>query len=1115
MSLDRESHDEDSNSSTLNESLTTPLISLIESGDVETNVESNVQSYSNTVVTSQLLQTQSGFQKFSALISIGGMSCAACANSITNGVSQLNFVDEITVNNLTHSGTVRWTGARSDIDKIIEQIEDMGFEAILDHVNSKAVSARSSQNLFVVDLAISGLTCGSCVESITRGLQSLPFVTNVTINFLSHSGKVEFESRENAGEVIAKIEDLGYNASIHSISPVNLDADPDTSTGARTVSILINGMFNVRCVDMVLDSLNDISGLQIQENPSLENPIITITYFPQPPSLTVRIILNAIDSVDKAFQSEVYHPPSNEERSRVMQRRARHQLLGRLAFVFLISIPTFLVGMVFMTFVSPENKIRRYLEQPMWLQITLMDWTLLLLTTPVMFYGADLFHKRAFKEIYALWRPGSSTPLAQRFYRFGSMNLLISAGTAVAYIASLVSLIFDAYYGTAPGQRRSTCFDSVVFLTLFILAGRCLETYSKERTDDAVASLGKLLPSEAVLVENARNPGSERLQNISIHLLEVGDVVSVPHGSSPPADGIIIGDGSYQFDESSLTGESTSVKKEVGDQVFAGSINVGSPMQVRLTGVGGLSMLDQIITVVREGQSKRASIERAVDSLTAHFVPVITLIAIITFITWVTLALSGALPADFLDSSHMGWTFWSLEFAIAVFVVACPCGLALAAPTALFVGGGVAARHGILVQGGGEAFQEASRLNAVVFDKTGTLTDSGSLHVSDCEVLIGNMEQLSVAWNVTQGLEEQSKHPIANAVRQFCQQKESPSVQILESDIQEIAGHGMQGTFTLSLDNEDASTNVCYEAAIGNERLLHRLSPMNTDTYYLSSLLSKYQTAGKSIAILSLRRCDPQEASERPPFIPVLVFAISESIRPNAARVIAKLQKRQVDVFMCTGDNKRTAHAVADTLGIPRTHVMANVLPTEKAEFVHQVQEGSLELQSNTASATRNNRKGSPSRSIVAFVGDGVNDAPALAAADVSVAMASGSDVAISSASFILLNSDISNILELVLLSRRVFRRVKLNFCWALVYNVCLIPIAAGVLYPIVIGQTERVIDGKPVLVDRHLRLSPVWAALAMAMSSISVVCSSLALGIETRHVKRFFKQMFKRRTQK
>lgn len=1108
MSLDQGSHDDDSSSSTLNETPAIPLISPVE-GDLE--IGATVHNDSQADMMPKLLQPQPGFQKFSAIISVGGMSCAACANSITNGVREnLKFVNDISVNNLTHSAAVRWTGSRSDVDKIIEQIEDMGFEAILDHVNSKAVSARSNQNVYVVDLVISGLTCGSCVESITRGLQSLPFITNVVINFLSHSGKVEFEGRENAGEIIAKIEDLGYNASIHSISPVNSDVDAVTPTGARTISIRINGIFNDHCVDKILKSLNDISGLKVEEQPSLDNPIVTITYFPQPPSLTIRSILNTIDSIDKAFHAEAYRPPSNEERSRLMQKRARVQLLRRLVFVFVISIPTFLIGMVFMSFVAPDNKIRKYLETPQWLQITRMDWALLVLTTPVMFYGADLFHKRAFKEIYALWRPGSPTPLAQRFFRFGSMNLLISAGTAVAYVASLVSLIFDAVYGTAPDAHRSTCFDSVVFLTLFILAGRCLETYSKERTDDAVASLGQLLPSEAILVEHSGSSGSERFQNISTHLLEIGDIVSVPHGASPPADGIILGNGAYHFDESSLTGESTSVKKSVGDQVFAGAINVGSPVQVQLTGVGGLSMLDQIISVVREGQSKRASIERAVDTLTAHFVPVITLIAIITFITWVSLASAGVLPRDYLDSSHMGWTFWSLEFAIAVFVVACPCGLALAAPTALFVGGGVAARHGILVKGGGEAFQEASRLNAVVFDKTGTLTDSGSLHISDCEVLTGNLEQLSVAWNIAQSLEEQSKHPIATAIRRFCQEKEAPSVHVVDSDITEIAGHGMQGTFTLSLDNEGSdgsSTNVQYEAAIGNERLQQRLSPPSTDSYYLSSLLSKYQTTGKSVVILSLRRRDAPEASKRTPFTPVIVFAISETIRPEAARVVAKLQSRQVDVFMCTGDNQTTAHAVADSLGIPRTHVMAGVLPTEKANFVNQVQQGSLEFES---SSTRGNKKAkteNSQRSIVAFVGDGVNDAPALAAADVSVAMASGSDVAISSASFILLNSDIGNILELVLLSRRVFRRVRLNFLWALVYNVCLIPIAAGVLYPIVIGQKEQIIDGRVILVDKHFRLSPVWAALAMALSSISVVCSSLALGIEKRHLTQLFER--------
>jgi P-type E1-E2 ATPase len=230
------------------------------------------------------------------------------------------------------------------------------------------------------------------------------------------------------------------------------------------------------------------------------------------------------------------------------------------------------------------------------------------------------------------------------------------------------------------------------------------------------------------------------------------------------------------------------------------------------------------------------------------------------------------------------------------------------------------------------------------------------------------------------------------------------------------------------------------------------------------------------------------------------VLATSDTIRPEAVDIISQLQKRRVDVFMCTGDNQTTAHAVADMLRIPRSNVMANVLPAEKASFVRQIQEGS----SDTPTTTSNTKQ---SRPIVAFVGDGVNDSPALAAADVSIAMASGSDVAINSASFILLNSDLSTILQLVLLSRRVFNRVRMNFGWAVVYNLCLVPVAAGVFYPIVSGHHYNSVGGEMVMVNEHWRLSPVWAALAMALSSISVVASSLALRIDMGSLTRIFRR--------
>jgi heavy metal translocating P-type ATPase len=1051
-----------------------------------------------------------GDREFNARISIGGMSCASCVNTITKEVQQLDFVREVTINLLTSSATLLYTGPQTNIYKIIDLIEDIGYEASVDEVEPVVATAPSAP-AYLAEIAIGGMTCGSCSATITRGLEELPFVTEVSVNLLAHSGRVQFVGRENVDAILEKIDDLGYEASLDNIQPVVMNNEEDRNQ-KRTVSIRVDGMFCHHCPERILDSLKVFPLVECERTLSLDNNVLKVTYTPDHPSLTIRAIIRVVESAHDVFQASVFHPPSLEDRSRAMQLHERRRLLMRFAFVLLVAIPTFLIGIVFMSLVSSNNGVRKYLEQPTWAgSVSRIEWALFIMTTPVMFYGTDIFHVRAMKEIYSLWRPGSRTPILRRFYRFGSMNLLISAGTTVAYVSSLAVLIMDAAANTSNSSHSSTTyFDSVVFLTLFILAGRFMEAYSKARTGDAVASLGKLRPSEAILVENSipadqtesGNPSSvESQQRIAVDLLEIGDVVSIPHGASPPADGVIIGHNTYQFDESSLTGESKPVQKSAGDQVFTGSVNVGQPVKIKITALGGSSMLDQIISVVREGQSRRAPLERVADVLTSHFVPVITLIAILTFIIWLSLGLSGALPPDYLDTERGGWAFWSLEFAIAVFVVACPCGLALAAPTALFVGGGLAARHGILVKGGGEAFQEASRLNAIIFDKTGTLTEGGSLKVSDHEVLLTDAEQIRVSWKLAQQLEESSNHPIARAVSVFC--KGRSEIPVVASDIEERSGKGMTGTFTVSINNpaSDSSTTVVYEAAIGSEALLQSLASA-VDTSRLSSLLKEYQAAGKSTAILSLRKIEPT-STEKPSFTPAIVFATTDAIRPHASEVISQLRKRHVDVFMCTGDNPTTAYAVADMVGISRSNVMANVMPAGKADFVRKVQDGLYPVRNEDEAESQTNRSGS--RSIVAFVGDGVNDSPGLAAADVSIAMASGSDVAMNSASFILLNSELDTILQLVLLSRRVFNRVKMNFGWAVVYNLCLVPVAAGVFYPIISGQKHMMMDGEMVTVNDHWRLSPVWAALAMALSSVSVICSSLALAIDGQTIRKVF----------
>ncbi|KAJ5492944.1 hypothetical protein N7539_001690 [Penicillium diatomitis] len=982
-------------------------------------------------------------ETYSARISIGGMTCASCVNSVTAALQEMSGVEEVSVNLLTNSAALIFVGPRDYVDEITERVEDIGFEAVLDNVNQ---------------------------------------ISQPTHRQTAHAG--------------------------HDAARRHADADSPSQaasmdrTPKRTISILVNGMFCHHCPEKVMDSLSRLQNVSVNQAPTEKRPIVEITYTPAPPTMTVRSIIKTIDDAHAAFQPSVYHPPSIEERSRAMQIHERQRLLSRLVFVLAVAIPTFIIGIVFMSLVSPRNPTRRYLEQKMWSgSVTRIEWALFIMSTPVMVFGADVFHTRALKEIRALWRRGSRVPVLRRFYRFGSMNLLISAGTSVAYFSSLAILIVDALRGFKASAHGTTYFDSVVFLTLFILAGRFLEAYSKARTGDAVSALGNLRPSCALLVgdrsvEDEVSTGftAESTVKISVDLLEVGDHVLIPHGTSPPADGVVVSDGIYQFDESSLTGESRPVPKRQGDEVFSGSVNVGKPVRVRITELGGSSMLDRIIAVVREGQSKRAPLERVADILTSHFVPVITLIAILTFVVWLALGHAGALPGDYLDSSRGGWTFWSLEFAIAVFVVACPCGLALAAPTALFVGGGLAAQHGILVKGGGEAFQEASRLEAIVFDKTGTLTEGGSLKVTEHEFLTKDPELISVSWTLARSLEENSNHPIAQAISAFCQSQ--ATIDIVSSDVQEISGQGLKGSFQVDLDKGQS-----YEAVIGNERLLRSIHPLESDTFFISNLLSRFQTNGKSTAVLSIRRKSSKSSS----FVPVAIFATSDTIRPEAVEVISRLQSKDVQVFMCTGDNQKTANAVAEMLGIPRSNVMADVLPAQKASFVKSIQEGSMD--SAALASTKKVQQGNSARSIVAFVGDGINDAPALAAADVSIAMASGSDVAINSASFILLNSDLRTILELVVLSRRVFNRVRMNFGWAVLYNFILVPVAAGVFYPIVSGHHEKVVGGEVVNVNEHWRLSPVWAALAMALSSISVISSSLALRISWGGVKRLLKR--------
>ena len=923
-------------------------------------------------------------------------------------------------------------------------------------------------------LAVRGMTCAVCVNAITEEMGRLEGVVDAVVSLVSNSATITFDGGDaRVPQIVEAIEDLGYEATVDNV--VNLDEQGTLATEERIVDIKLDGIYCPQCPSRVARSLAGFRRqLAIVGMPaSVQNPVMQVRYRPDAPGFTVRSIFQAIEAGDDAIRASVYHAPTIEERSRQIRRRYQRQLLYRVLFTAVVCIPTFVIGIVYMSLLPDANPGKRYLMAPLVSGISRGQFALLALATPVYFCAADAFHTKAIREIRALWRRGSRTPLLQRFYRFGSMNTLMSLGTTIAYVASVAQFIAAGVGAHATELNNADLyFDSVVFLPFFILLGRVIESLSKARAGDAVEMLGKLRPTTAMLVERQSDGGEadEKVSVVQADLLDLGDLVRVPHGGSPPSDGTLVR-GDSTFDESSLTGEARPVRKRARDQVFAGTVNKGAAVLVRVTGVAGRSMLDQIVDAVREGQTKRAPVEQIADVMTAYFVPVITLIAILTWLAWMSLGWAGRLPVDWLDVTSGGWVAWSLQFAIAVFVVACPCGLALAAPTAVFVGGGLAARHGILAKGGGEAFEKASKVDVVMFDKTGTLTLGGEPSITDAEFYVDGDE----AWKATllaavKAVEESSTHPIAKAVAVYSASGASGSV--ILGNLDEIPGKGMAATCS-----SVAAPDARFEILVGSEALLADFGVGIPQA--VATRLERWKTEAKSIALVACKRTPSLGTGSPPnhptPHVLAAAFAVSDPIRPEAPAVVRALHARGVAVWLLSGDNALTASAVAARVGIRADRVVAGMLPTQKAAALERLRRG-------TEAGSGGTGTGAPRRApVIAMVGDGVNDAPALTAADVGVAMGSGADVALGAADFVLLLADLRGVLNLVDLSRAILGRIKVNFAWAVVYNAVAIPIAAGFLYPIADN-------------GHHVRLDPVWASLAMALSSISVVTSSLAL---------------------
>jgi Cu+-exporting ATPase len=599
--------------------------------------------------------------------------------------------------------------------------------------------------------------------------------------------------------------------------------------------------------------------------------------------------------------------------------------------------------------------------------------------------------------------------------RSSNMDFLIAVGTSAAYFYSLI-------YVLMPGEFPfgGLFFDASAMIIALILIGRLLEETVRGKATDAIRKLAALQPRMATLV---RPGGSEEV--VPIERVEEGDVFLVKPGERIATDGEVV-EGYSSVDEKMVTGESIPVEKTKGDGVIGATINGSGILKVRATRVGADTTLSKIVQVVQEAQSTKAPVERLVNTIAAYFVPIVISVALISFAAWVGLA---GKPVSF------GFTA-----AIAVLVIACPCALGLATPAAIVVGAGKGAENGILIKGG-EYLERTQKIDTVVFDKTGTLT-RGEPSVTDvlsavAVAIVSPSSSPQASYTSEEQIlrfaaiaEKRSEHPLASAIlnrfnEAFPDNPNPPDPDSFES----IPGQGVHATF----DGKDL--------LFGNARLMEASGvALEGET---QARVARLRKEGKTTMLLAI---DKNIAG---------MVAVADTIKPSAREAIQALQRMKIQVIMITGDNKETAAAISGQLGIGR--FFAEVLPTAKSEMIRKLQQGE-------------DRK-------VAMVGDGINDAPALAQADVGIAIGSGSDIAIETGGLILMRDDLRDVVAGIQLSRKTMTKIKENLFWAFAYNVALIPVAAGLLY-ILVG----------------VLLNPILSGAAMAMSSVTVVTNSLSL---------------------
>jgi len=1072
-----------------------------------------------------------------AVFSVNGMHCTACSGSVSAALRRVPGVMAAEAAALNHSAAATFDSRQTTTADLLSALDAAGFPS---QVNSETLLQPDTET---VRFRISGMTCSSCSGAVESALAATPGVLHASVSLTLQESKVEYDPElATEVELLQAIEDSGFEG---------------RSLGRGDIGVLaleISGMTCSTCSTAVESALTAVDGV-IEASVNALTGRADVKY--DPDRVGPRVLLGAVS--DAGFEARLAPTDPSADGS-LLRKKEKKFWRNKFLLSLVFSIPLFIINMVLMYIPSVDHALETTSSG-----FTAADIVSFSLATPVQFWVGWTFHKGA-------WR-------AMRRAR-PNMDVLVSLGTNCAYLYSLLSIAWERTHAEYDGHGNF--FETSALLITFICLGKYLEAAAKGKTSQAIRELLRLAPATSTLcVVNPLDGSAIREEEVPTELLQRGDLVKVTPGARVPVDGEI-DDGRSHIDESMITGEPVPGSKGPGDAVVGGTVNCGGGvLRIRALRVGKDTTLSQIVKLVEDAQMSKAPIQALADRISAVFVPLIVAAAVLTWTKWYVAGVTGAFPEDWIPAGNNPFLF-SMLFAIAVVVIACPCALGLATPTAVMVGTGVAATNGILIKSA-EAIEIAHRLKHIVFDKTGTLTagqpsvvdhrllsrsvitsaaskgsdaitletallavasaETGSEHplgralmryaaatlghgsgsnLSDDDVLAtryssssldaGEVELVSmdneggrqpsypmqqnglgsgahgafsqslasglgrhyniedVAWLAPvrdmevisgNGVRCWVRLPKIKVASLFSSKNKKPTpadlftsripstTSLVEnnkaSDSQHIVGSNItasSNSFSLPTDANTAinASDVEVRVAVGNRSLMAvEGAVIDSDT---DAFLREWEVQGMTCVILALEGH------------PVAVFAIADQVKPEAAGVVKALRARGLQVHMITGDNWATARTIAGQLGI--SHVMAEVLPAGKSARVS-------ELQSDGAA--------------VGMVGDGINDSPALAAADVGIAVGRGTDIAIEAASVVLMKSDLEDVLMCLDLCSRTFKRIQYNYVWAFGYNFLAIPIAAGVLYP-----------------PLRFQLPPWVVGACMAMSSVSVVASSLLL---------------------